>query len=169
MHNSVLGGHLGTKKTTAKIQQKYYWFNMRDDKKIWVQKCDTCAANPTSQQKPHGEMGDMRAGAPMDRLGINILGPLPRSNKYIQVITDAFRKWVEILPIAQQAAETCATHLIHEVISRFGCPLDLHSDQGRNYKSNLVKELCQLLEIRKTGTTVRNPKCKGQTERFNEL
>ena len=170
MHNSVLGGHLGTKKTTAKIQQKYYRFNMRDDIKIWVQKCDTCAANRTPQKKPHGEMGDMRTGAPMDRLGIDILGPLPRSNKgnkYIQVITDAFSKWVEILPIPQQTAETCAAHLIDEVISRFGCPLDLHSDQGRNYESNLIKELCRLLEIRKTRTTVRNPKCNGQTERFN--
>ena len=42
-----------------------------------------------------------------------------------------------------------------------------HSDQGRNYESEIFRELCEMLNIRKTRTSPRNPKCNGQAERFN--
>jgi hypothetical protein len=45
--------------------------------------------------------------------------------------------------------------------------LAIHSDQGRNFDSEIFKQLCEILEIRKTRTSPRNPKCNGQTERFN--
>ena len=64
-------------------------------------------------------------------------------------------------------ASTCAEHLVDAVISRFGSPLSLHSDQGSNYESRIIAELCHLLEIKKTRTTPRRPQCNGQTERFN--
>ena len=170
MHNSVFGGHLGTKKTLNKILQSHYWFNLRDDVTVWVKQCDVCARNKRSKVSPKAAIGDMRTGASMDRLGIDIMGPLPLSNKgnkYIQVITDAFTKWVEIRAIPDQTAVTCAEHLVDSMICHFGCPLVLHSDQGRNYDGRLIKELCRLLEIRKSRTTPRHPQSNGQTERFN--
>ena len=145
MHNSVFGGHLGTKKTLNKILQSHYWFNLRDDVTVWVKQCDVCARNKRSKVSPKAAIGDMRTGASMDRLGIDIMGPLPLSNtgnKYIQVITDAFTKWVEIRAIPDQTAVTCAEHLVDSMICHFGCPLVLHSDQGRNYDGRLIKELC---------------------------
>ena len=48
-----------------------------------------------------------------------------------------------------------------------GCPLSLHSNQGKNYESKVFTELCQLLEIRKTRTSPGNPRCNGQVECFN--
>ena len=64
-------------------------------------------------------------------------------------------------------AEVCAQKLLNEVISRWGCPLSIHSDQGRTYESRVFKELCRMLEIRKTRTSARNPRGDGQAERFN--
>lgn len=61
----------------------------------------------------------------MDRFSIDVLGPLPRTprgNKYILVVMDYFSKWVEILPVPDQTAESCADKILNEVISRFGCP-----------------------------------------------
>ena len=43
MHDSVLSGHLGCKKTKAKIIQRFYWYSLRDDIKLHIQKCDVCA------------------------------------------------------------------------------------------------------------------------------
>ena len=170
MHNSVLGAHLGARKTTEKILQKHYWFNIRDDVKLWVKQCDICAQNKRPHDKPLAPLGDMRTGAPMDRLAVDILGPLPlskRGNKFIQVVTDAFSKWVEVKALPTQTAIDCAEHLVDEVFSRYGCPLDLHSDQGRNYEAHLLKEICRLLEIRKTRSSAKHPQGNGQTERFN--
>ena len=171
MHGSTFGGHLGIKKTAEKILQKHYWFNLRDDIKVWVQRCNTCASSKLLSKKPRAPLGDMRVGAPMDRISLDILGPFPRSykgNQYIQVITCAFSKWVEIKALPDQTALTCAEHLVDSVITKYGCPLAIHTDQGRNYESRLFKELCHLMEIRKTRTSPRNPQGNGQTERFNK-
>ena len=64
-------------------------------------------------------------------------------------------------------AEICASKILNEYISRWGCPLFIHGDQGRTYESKVFKELCRMLEIRKTRTSVRNTKGNGQSERFN--
>ena len=106
----------------------------------------------------------------MDRLAIDILGPLPltpRGNWYILLVTDHFTKWVEIFAVPDQTATTCAEVILNEVVARFGCPLSLHSDQGRNYESKVFAKLCKLLEIQKTRTSPGNPRCNGQAECFN--
>ena len=57
--------------------------------------------------------------------------------------------------------------ILNEVIARFGCPYDIHSDQGHKYESALFAKLCQLLKIHKTRTTPGHPCCNGQAECFN--
>ena len=51
-------------------------------------------------------------------------------------VTDSFTKWLEVYPIPDQTAETCAAKILDEYIGRFGCPLSLHSDQGSNFESD---------------------------------
>ena len=171
LHKPPMSGHLGKKKTRERALQQYYWFGIRTDINQYVACCDICEANKAPPKTPRAPLGDMRVGAPMDRLATDILGPFPttdRGNRFVLIVTDYFTNWVEILPVPDQTAITCAQRILNEVISRFGCPLDLHSDQGANYRSTIFQELCKLLEIRKTRTSPRNPKCNGKVERFNK-
>ncbi|CAC5404999.1 unnamed protein product [Mytilus coruscus] len=171
MHNTVLSGHLGQKKSRGKALQKFFWYLMKEDINNYVNACDICAQNKPPHKTPKAPLGKMGVGAPMDRLATDIIGPLPRTprgNRYILIISDHFIKWVEIIPIPDQSAITCAEKILNEVISRFGCPLSLHSDRGSIYESQIFNELCVMLEIKKTRTTVRNPKCNGLSERFNK-
>ena len=88
-------------------------------------------------------MGKYIVGCPMERIAIDVLGPLPLTelgNKYVVVIADYFTKWVEALPIPDQEARTIADVLVKEVICRFGVPQLIHSDQGRNFESVLFAE-----------------------------
>ena len=137
MHQCILsGGHLAKKKTRMKILQRFYWFGLRDDVNLYIEQCDNCGANKTPPKTPRAPLGEMRIGAPMDRLATDILGPLPttpRGNRYVLIVTDYFSNWVEVLPIPDQTAETTAEVILNEVIGRYGCPLDIHSDQGPNY------------------------------------
>jgi transposase InsO family protein len=106
----------------------------------------------------------------MQRLAVDILGPLPvteRGNKYLLVITDYFTKWVEVIPLRSQDAISVADALLNSVISRFGVPSELHSDQGRNFESAVLSHLCTRLGINKTRTSPYRPQSDGQTERFN--
>ena len=112
----------------------------------------------------------MPAGTLLDRFSTDMLGPFPESaqgNKYVLAFTNYFTKWVEIIVIPDQSAVTCARIILNEGIARFGCPYDIHSDQGCNYESAIFSELCYLLEIQKTRTTPGHPHYNGQVEQFN--
>ncbi|XP_061170903.1 uncharacterized protein LOC133180378 [Saccostrea echinata] len=65
-------------------------------------------------------------------------------------------------------AQTVARRIVEEVISRFGVPVSIHSDQGRQYESLLFSEVCKHLQIRKTRTTPHHPQSDGMVERFNK-
>ena len=171
MHDSPMSGHLGKKKTISRVLQHFYWYGLREDVKNWIRQCDTCEAIKIPPVRPWAPLGAKLVGAPLDRLGTDFLGPLPltsRGNRFILVVTDYFTKWVEIFAVPDQTAVTTAELILNEVIARFGCPYEIHSDQGRNYESTIFTELCRLLEVRKTPTSPGNPKCNGQTERFNK-
>ena len=64
--------------------------------------------------------------APLERLAIDILGPLPETdqgNRYFLVVMNYFSKWVEALAMPEQSAVTVAHLLVTEVTSRFGVSL----------------------------------------------
>ena len=69
--------------------------------------------------------------------------------------------------MSEQSAVIIAHLLVTEVISRFGVPLQIHTDQGRNFESVLFKEVCRLLDIEKTRTTPLHPQSDGMVERLN--
>lgn len=106
----------------------------------------------------------------MDRLHMDILRPLPVSkigNKYIIMLVDQFTKWLECYPIPCENAQTVAKAAVDGFISRFGCPTELHTDQGKNMDGTVVRGICELLEITKTRTTPYHPASNGQIERYN--
>ncbi len=171
VHNSLLSGHLGQKRTRQRLLQKYYWYNVKMDVNNYVASCDTCEAIKPPSRKPKAPLGSLQAGAPLDCLATDIVGPLPetpRGNRYILVVTDHFTKWVEVFPIESQTADICARVILNEVVARLGTPLNILSDQGRNFESQIFKELCRMLEVRKLRTSPKNPKGNGVVERFNK-
>ena len=66
-----------------------------------------------------------------------------------------------------QEAPTVAKKLVDEVFLWFSSLEQLYSDQGRQFESALIAEICKLLQIRKTRTTPYHPQCDGLAERFN--
>ena len=103
---------------------------------------------------------------------MDILSGLPTAtdgSKYVLVLVNAFTKWVEAYPLPDQEASTCMTAAYTQFFARFGLPRQLHSDQGRNFESALVKELCSLTGIHKTRTTSFHARSDGLTERTNRM
>jgi len=101
---------------------------------------------------------------------MDVLSGLPTANdgaKYVLVVVDAFTKWVEAYTLPDQEASTCMTAVYNGFFSRFGLSRQLHSDQGRNVESALVRELCTFTGIHKTRTTPFHPRSDGLTARAN--
>lgn len=170
LHDKTTGAHLGVQKIQGKIRDRFYWPGWFQRVKKWCQDCGECGSQKQSGATPRAPMVTSATSAPFERIAIDILGPLPkteRSNVYIMVVGDYFSKWTEAYPIPNQEAETLARVLMNEWVSRYGTPRSLHSDQGRSFESNLFQQLCRLLDISKTRTTPYHPQSDGMIERFN--
>ncbi|GFY19213.1 protein NYNRIN [Trichonephila clavipes] len=142
LHGSPTGGHFGVMKTLQKVRERFYWNNVRSD----LEKCcRNCVARKGPRKRTRGRLQLYNVGAPFERIAFDILGPLPRSsdgNNIILVVMDYFTKWPETYPIPDQEASIVADVLVQHWISRFGVPLQLHSDQGRNFDSAVCKRDC---------------------------
>ncbi|KAL5505863.1 hypothetical protein EMCRGX_G007400 [Ephydatia muelleri] len=96
---------------------------------------------------------------------LSVLGRERKGSKYVLVA--CFTKWVEAYGIPNQEAVNVAVKLVDEMFCHFSPPEQVHSDQGRQFESILLKEVCNLLQIRKTHTTPYRPQGNGMVERFN--
>ena len=170
LHATLTSGHMGIKKTLDRIRQRFYWRHCQRDIKSWCNSCDLCSSQRGPPKKPRAPMSQYNVGAPSERVAMDILGPLPESesgNKYLLLVADYFTKWPEAYALPNQEATTVAEVFVREYVCRFGVPLELHSDQGRNFESNVFKEMCALLGIKKTRTTPLHPQSDGMIERMN--
>ena len=70
---------------------------------------------------------------------------------------DAFTKWAEAFPLRSKEAEAIAKVLVEQVFCRFGTPVSLLSDQGKEVDKNIMKHVCRLLGIDKLRTTPYKP------------
>ncbi|KRZ83364.1 Retrovirus-related Pol polyprotein from transposon [Trichinella sp. T8] len=115
-------------------------------------------------------MQAMAAGYPLQRVGMDILGPLektPSRNRCVLVLMDYFTKWTAAFPLANMEASTVAKVLVENHIAYFGAPDYLPSDQGRSFEASLVLEMCQLFGIKKTRSFPYHPQGNGLAEKFN--
>lgn len=94
------------------------------------------------------------------------LEPDGKGTRNILVITDHFTKYAVAVPTSDQKAKTVAKALWNHFFIHNGFPERLQSDQGRDFESSVIKDLCQLLGIKKTRTTPYHPR-GNPVERFN--
>ncbi|KAM8701899.1 hypothetical protein ACLKA7_017670 [Drosophila subpalustris] len=92
-HDAPTAGHLGVRKTVARLSQRYYWPCMLRDAARYVKRCEVCQKFKCDQRKPAGQMLTRQVTEPMAALCDDFVGPLPRSkrgNTILLVFHDAF-------------------------------------------------------------------------------
>ena len=170
LHDCKTAAHFGRDKTLAKVRTRFYWPGMTSDVNRWCQTCMLCQKRKPGPGVGKAEMHHNTIFGPMECIAIDLMGPLPttsRGNRYIMVVSDYFTKWTEAYPLEEHCAQTVADTLVIEFISRFGTPHRIHTDQGREFESQLFSSLCELLEISKSRTTPYRPQSDGMVERYN--
>ncbi|VDI59554.1 Hypothetical predicted protein [Mytilus galloprovincialis] len=169
-HDVPSAAHLGVDKTLEKLKNGFYWPNMKEYVQAYCRSCDSCFARKPKKESTKAPLGTYVSGEPMERVALDIFGPLPltkKNNTNILVISDLFTKWTEAIALPNQESSTICTAFIDHFVTKFGAPLQLHSDQGRNFQADIFQRMCNLLGIHKTRTTSFRPQSNGGVERFN--
>ena len=167
-HGTPLTGHWGVERTVHRIEQNYFWPTMTQDVSKYIARCEKCqkAARPP----PPAELTPWsQCSQPNERVHIDLYGPLQGdpNYKYVAVLTCAFTKWVEVIPICNKEAITVAKAVFEEWICRRGVMKLLISDGGKEFANNILDELCKLMKCDKHVISPYHPMANGQVERFN--
>ena len=87
--------------------------------------------------------------------------------RYLLVLVDTFSGWVEAFPTTNKTAHTVAHILLTEIISRFGLPSYLKSDNALEFTSKVTQQLVQFLQIPWKFHIPYHPQSSGKVERMN--
>ena len=170
-HGSILSGHDAVGKTYIRITDSYYWPGIKSDIANHIQSCLQCQLRK-KQSKPPTLLHPLpTVDQPNQRVHVDLFGPLKVSgnaNKFILCITDAFTKYAEVIPIPDKQATTVSNEIFTHWICRFGSPIQIHSDGGKEFCNKLADELYGLLDIKHTKTSPAHPQCNSQVEVFNK-
>ena len=96
------------------------------------------------------------------------LNPSKGGIENILVVKDHFTRYSQDIPTRNQTAKTRARVLFENYTIHYGFPASIHSDQGRNFESSTIKNICDPAEVRRSHTTPYNSNSNGQVERFND-
>ena len=130
--------------------------------------CRRCQVAKAPKTKP-APLQLVIASCPWEMVTVDIL-KVPTSLKGSQCIPVAqeyFSKWHIALAIPDQKANTIVQILNDDIFSLFGPPKKLHSDQGSNFESRVLSDLCQAFGIKKSRTIPHHPMGDGLVEQMN--
>lgn len=166
LHNQA---HPGINATVKLVTARYCWPGMCRQIRHWTRCCQSCQRSKVHRHT----VSPILPFAPTDRrfghIHIDVVGPLPPSREFQYILTcvDRFTRWPEAWPIKNMSTYIIAEHLVSQWIARFGVPDVITTDQGRQFESELFKQLMESFSIHHIRSSPYHPQANGLVERLH--
>ena len=153
IHAHKSAGHLGVRASLERANRYIYYPGLRKDFQTRIAQCRECLAKKRKTNICKTVHKPRVASFPLERLYVDLVGPLGDGQsgpRYILKVDDHFTRWVTAVPIPNKKTQTVAQALLDQVIFIYGCPEEIHSDQGKEFMSKLWTEVMSNLQINRT-------------------
>jgi hypothetical protein len=145
---------------------------MQKDAAQYVKKCEKCQRFAPSIHQPASSLSPISSPWLIAQWGLDLVGPLPRApgnRQWLIVASDYFTKWVETESLTHITDTDSKKFVWRNIITRFGIPRVLVSDNGTQFDSGPFKAFCEQYGIRNYFYTPAYPQGNGQAESFNKI
>lgn len=161
--------HPGIRTSRRMLAQRFFWPKMNKDAGTWARQCVQCQRSKVGRHVV-SDLGQFHDAGRFEHVHIDLVGPLPTTelgHRYLVTMIDRGTRWPEAVPIVDMTAETVAKALYENWVCRFGTPLFITTDQGRQFESELFAGLMKLLGVQRLRTTSYHPMSNGLIERWH--
>ena len=150
-----------------------WWPTLHKDCKNFVSQCDKCQW--LGRPLPSTEMPliSVNPSLTFEIWAIDFIGPFPIPAKrtgarYIITAVEYVTKWAEAEPVDTFSSEIATNFIYENIITRFGCPITLISDQGSHFFNKTIKTLTYQFQIDHRRSIAYHPQSNGAIEAFNK-
>lgn len=183
LHKDIFGwfhnlSHPSGKSTALIIKSRYFWPSMDKEIKAWAADCVNCQKSKVGRHIKT-DIQPFYAGGRFQTIHLDIVGPLPPVEipgqssllpyRYILTCIDRASRWIEVCPLTDITASAIANAFIYVWISRFGVPLYVITDRGKQFESELFHQLSLMVGFHRLRTTSYHPQTNGMIERVHRV
>ncbi|XP_029128237.1 uncharacterized protein LOC109802001 [Cajanus cajan] len=173
VQDGICGSHSGRRTLSAKILRAgYYWPTLKLDCADYVKKCVQCQKHGNLIHASATELHSISSPWPFALWGIDILGSFPLAKgqcKFLIIAVDYFTKWIEAEPLTYITAANVQKFVWKNIITRFGIPHTLISDNRLQFTDKKFNTLLENLDVRHRFTSVEHPQSNGLAEAANKV
>lgn len=167
-HLLPTSGHAGVNRMLNNIKKYYYWPGMSNDVTEFVKKCKACQIQKYSNRQIKEPMViTTTPNCAFERISLDLMGPLDKDNysyKYILTLQCNLTKYVEAYPLEKKDTVSVASSFVNNFVLRYGVPKEILTDQGTEFMSSVMTEVCELLNITKLHSTAYHHETLGALE-----
>ena len=172
-HAGDCGGHLYWKSTVDKILRAgYYWPTLFSDVKNFTTSCHKCQIFEGKRKLLPLPLRPIATERPFQQWGLDFIGEIHPSSsgqhRWILTATDYFTKWIEAIPCRQANDSIIIQFLENNILSRFGCPDKIITDNAAAFRSKNMVNFCHKFHITLGHSTAYYPQGNGLAESSNK-
>ena len=166
VQDAHMRGHFGEKAMYAYIDRENHWWpGVREDIKKEIKECADCQRF-SAYQFGFEPARSITASLPGDHLQVD-LAQLPKSvdgHNYILIVVDVFTGFALLKPLKEKTG-TAAAFAIWGILCTIGLPKILQSDNGTEFKNELLSTLLRITGVEQRFISSYNPRSDGKVER----